>query len=179
MSREIRREWPACRSPISAHRTARVRLVALVVVVAPVVQGCGLAGSSTEFVEGTVLLDGAAVADATVAFSPLDPEGVFAYGRTDAGGVYRLTTSRGGRAVGGAVAGRYAVTVTKTEITPSAVASFQALRRKDIVFLVPDGYSQPAASGLSVTVRKGRNVGPEFRFDLKSSYVPADLGGTK
>jgi hypothetical protein len=33
---------------------------------------------------------------------------------------------------------------------------------------VPKAYGDPETSGLKVTVKKGLNAGPEFRFDLKS-----------
>jgi len=136
--------------------------------------GCGgPSGPAVEFVEGVVLLDGAPVADCVVGFSPLDPGGLSAFGQTDATGTYRLTCSRGGKPAGGAVAGRYAVSLTKQKPRDKAAGSMQAAGPDDIEFLVPKGYTQSATSGITATVRKGRNVGPEFRFELKSDYKPA------
>ena len=152
---------------------AATRLCFAVMLCGLVVAGCGRSGPVVEFVEGVVLLDGTPLADCVVGFSPLDPGGLSAYGQTDATGTYRLTTSRGGRMEGGAVAGRYAVSLTKQKPRERKGGAMQASGPDDIEFLVPKGYTQSATSGIEATVRKGRNVGPEFRFELKSDYKPA------
>lgn len=131
-----------------------------------VAAGCGPSGPTVEFVEGTVTLDGTPVEDCVVGFSPLDPGGVSAYGRTDETGTYRLTSSRGGRPARGAMAGRYAVTITKQKLRDRPGGAFQAPRPDDVIDLVPKMYSRADSSGITATVRKGRNVGPEFRFEL-------------
>jgi len=86
-------------------------------------------------------------------------------------GTYRLTTSRGGKPTGGALAGRYAVTVTKQKVRDRN-ATFQASRPDDVIDLVPKAYSRAESSGINFSVRKGRNVGPEFRFELDSAAPP-------
>lgn len=138
--------------------------------------GCGPSGPTVEFVQGVVTLDGKPVADCVVGFSPLDPDGVSAYGRTDESGTYRLTSSRGGKPTRGAIAGRYAVTVTKQQVRdrPNRPGiDLSAPRQDDVIDLVPKAYSRADGSGLAVTVCKGRNDGPEFSFALKSDYAPA------
>jgi len=138
-----------------------------------VLAGCGPSGPAVEFVEGVVLLDGSPVEDCVVGFSPLDPGGISAFGQTDGAGVFRLTSSRGGKPARGAVPGRYAISITKQKPRDRPPGSMQASGPDDIIFLVPRGYAQADTSGLAATVRKGRNVGPEFRFELKSDYKPA------
>lgn len=152
---------------------AATRLWLVVVLCGLAAGGCGRSGPVVEFVEGVVLLDGAPLADCVVGFSPLDPGGLSAYGQTDATGTYRLTTARGGRMEGGAAVGRYAVSLTKQRPRERKRGEMQASGPDDIEFLVPKGYTQSATSGITATVRKGRNVGPEFRYELKSDYKPA------
>jgi hypothetical protein len=36
--------------------------------------------------------------------------------------------------------------------------------------LLPEAYGDKAKSGLKATVKPGRNVGPEFRYELKSDF---------
>jgi hypothetical protein len=36
--------------------------------------------------------------------------------------------------------------------------------------IVPKAYGEKAISGLKATVKPGRNVGPEFRFELKRDF---------
>jgi hypothetical protein len=36
--------------------------------------------------------------------------------------------------------------------------------------LIPEDYGDKAKSGLKATVKPGRNVGPEFRYELKSDF---------
>ena len=155
-------------------RASLLRSIALVILV-HVAGGCGPSGPTVEFVEGMVTLDGKPVDDCVVGFSPLDPGGVSAYGRTDATGTYRLTSLRGGKPTGGALAGRYAVTVTKQKVRDRGAgpgAAFQAARPADVIDLVPQAYSRAESSGITVSVRRGRNVGPEFRFELDSAAPP-------
>ncbi len=37
-------------------------------------------------------------------------------------------------------------------------------------YIVPKAYGDKATSGLKATVKKGRNVGPEFRYELKGDF---------
>ena len=36
--------------------------------------------------------------------------------------------------------------------------------------LIPEAYGDKATSGLKATVKKGRNVGPEFRYELRGDF---------
>ena len=87
------------------HRPAGLLLAALLLAAA----GCGGAGDRPELgqVEGTVTLDGNALAGATVTFQP--QEGKASRGVTDAGGHYELIYLRD---IKGAVIGPHKVTIT-------------------------------------------------------------------
>ena len=158
----------------------------LALLAAVVATGCSRTGPAVEFVEGQVLLDGAPLADATIGFSPAGGAGLGAFGRTDAAGMYKLTTSRGGARLGGAPVGSYVVTVRKyrnrlddlgPQPDPSdtkAAAKWQAeaerLNALPPDSLIPEDYGDKAKSGLKATVKPGRNVGPEFRYELKGDF---------
>lgn len=149
-----------------------------------VLTGCSQSGPVVEFVEGQVLLDGAPLADAAIGFSPADGAGLGAFGRTDSAGKYRLTTAQGGKQLGGAPVGNYLVTVRKyrdrlKELGPRPRTGDAAAETKwdaeakrlgelPSESLIPSFYGDKATSDLKVGVKKGRNVGPEFRFELKS-----------
>jgi hypothetical protein len=64
------------------------------------------------------------------------------------------------------MAGRYAVTITKQKLKDRPGGAFQPSRPDDVIDLVPKMYSRADSSGITVSVRKGRNVGPEFQFEL-------------
>jgi len=162
--------------------------VCLLAVALAFVFGCGRAGPKVEFVEGTVLLDGEPVNGADVGFSPV-ADGLSAYGRTDSAGKFRLTTARGGSRLGGAPVGEYVVTVVKwrnrlEELGPqpdpsdgTAAGKWQAeadrLNSLPPEYIVPKAYGEKAASPLKATVKKGRNAGPAFTFDLTGA-PPSD-----
>ncbi len=146
--------------------------------------GCGQSGPAVQYVEGRVLLDGAPVSGATVNFQPLTPEAMPAYGGTDAEGIYRLTTTRGGRRDGGALAGDYAITISKwrnrledlpAEPDPSDTTALsewmrkkEALERLPPDYIVPKRYGDPKTSCLTASVKQGRNTGEAFVFELSS-----------
>lgn len=148
--------------------------------------GCSRTGPAVEFVEGQVVLDGEPLADATIGFSPAEGPGLGAFGRTDAAGMYKLTTSRGGARLGGAPVGSYLVTVRKyrnrledlgPQPDPSdtkAAAKWHAeadrLNALPPESLIPEAYGEKLKSGLKATVKPGRNVGPEFRYELKGDF---------
>jgi len=163
--------------------------IALLLAVAAV--GCSSRrGPAVEFVEGRITLDGEPVADAIVGFSPAGGSGLAAHGRTDATGAYRLTTAQGGKPLSGAPVGEYVVTVQKyrnpvADLGPepdpadAAHAKWQAeVERLSAIPLqslaiIPIGYSDSATSGLTATVKPGRNTGDPVSFALTSDFRPA------
>lgn len=140
--------------------------------------GCTSGGGDTNRpktypVTGTVTLDGAPVAGASVKFQLADGSRS-ALGTTDASGKYTLTTFEAGD---GAVAGEYRVAVTKYEgeggqapsqdsddyVDPgSAGAEAAPAGPKN---LLPDKYADAMNSGLTFTVAES----PENKFDIALS----------
>jgi hypothetical protein len=115
---------------------------------------------------GTVLYKGAPVADATVTFNNKDV-GRSAFAKTDANGVFRLTTFKEGD---GAAPGQQQVTVRKTELIPGKSlppADASESMYPPIVlperWLIPQRYSHPESSELTVEVV----AGGENEFVLK------------
>jgi len=149
--------------------------------------GCGRqSGPPVQFVQGKILLDGQPLEGATVDFTPdADGAGLAADGRSRADGSFTLTSVRGGMVGKGAVAGDYAVTVRKMQaVTVADVGTLisredfnRQLRENKSVegyqpeaAVVPRAYNAVQTSGLRVTVKKGRNVGPEFHFELQTVH---------
>ena len=144
--------------------------------------GCGqrVDRPDVEYVEGLVTLDGRPLEAATVGLSPVSG-GLPAYGNTDAAGVFRLTSSRGGLPGTGAVAGDYRVTIRKmkdeaataastaAETEPPAEPSIEDYERwlkeqkqdarqtPRVTSLVPERYTNPETSGLTASIVAGRN----------------------
>jgi hypothetical protein len=158
----------------------KIRLAVLALGMAAV---CGCSrGPAVQYVEGMVTLDGKPVEGAIVTFTPSGP-GLGAAGTTDASGVYRLNPLTG-RAGGGTLVGEYLVGVRKWEYQdpgpapdPSdqkAYAAWQdkSLRasRREPTYITPQAYGDAATSGLKATVKKGRNTGDGFSFDLRSDF---------
>lgn len=172
------------------NRRAALSAICLLV---PAVCGCGGDGVKvlpTEPVSGTVTLDGTPVADATVIFSPSNAQGkdVFAAtATTDAQGKYTLVTSFSPSVdKEGAVAGEYAVTVTKYKkgSATSSAPSMQDMAKMmegnkdkggmrprtsrpgasaDPNSELPQKYSTPSGSGLVFNV-----PGTDFNIKLES-----------
>ena len=151
------------------------------------VVGCGKqTGPQVQFVKGIVTLDGQPLEGATVSLTPTaGGTGLPAYGMTKAGGYYVLTSSRGGAVGAGAVAGDYLVTVRKMQVVSDADIGvlitrqeFDRQKRENAGLLgvqpeapvVPKAYGTAETSGLRVTVKQGRNTGPEFSFDLRPDF---------
>ena len=160
-----------------------VRVTGLMAVVFPLLGGVGCGGRSgpkVEYVEGLVTLDGAPVAGASVGYSPVDRAvGLPAGGKTDAEGRYRLTAVRGGKERAGTAVGDYAVSITKLEIVPPDEPQppppawwnpSLGPKPTPIRSLIPEAYGEAATSGLRVSVKPGRNTGPEFSFQLRADY---------
>jgi hypothetical protein len=83
--------------------------------------GCGSGDRVT--VKGTVTLDGAPLEGANVSFMPEDDKGLPANGVTDAEGRFSLGTLK---AEDGARPGSYKVTVTKVELNPATLETFDS-----------------------------------------------------
>lgn len=146
------------------------------------VVGCTGSGPDVQYVEGKVTLDGQPVEGATVGFSPVDPtKGLAAVGTTDASGVFRLTAMQGGEPDSGTTAGKYKVTLTKTTVPVASAEETQKMQDDpnygttaatmsaplQVTAVIPPAYNNADTSGIEVTVKEGRNDGPEFQFDLK------------
>lgn len=157
----------------------RLLLAAAVLVVA----GCGGAGTrDTVPVSGKVTLDDTPVEGATVVFTPTSGEGAAATGKTDAAGVYTLTTRDPND---GAKPGTYLVSISKTETvdptagaikpgmteeeaTRAAYEAYEKAGKKEptVTEHLPAKYKNPATSGFKAEVTKGgKNV---FDFPLSS-----------
>lgn len=111
--------------------------------------GCGKAESDrkpTFAVEGCVLEGTKPVANATVVFHPVGDVGVKPRGKTDANGVYKLTTYDGDD---GAPAGSYRVTV---ELWATVHADAGPVNR------IPAKYARPESSGFAAEVAAGPNT---------------------
>jgi len=131
--------------------------------------GCAPRGPVVQFVEGTVTLDGVAVADADVCFTPKEgSNGIPAVGKTDANGQYRLTSAQGGEFGKGAIAGEYEVRVMKyidlgfVEPTNPQPGDYLPLAKPK--HHLPEKYADVKTSGLSATVKKGKN---QINFNLE------------
>lgn len=151
------------------------------------VVGCGRnAGPVVQFVEGQMILDGESLEGATVGLSPVKgSKGLPAYARTDAKGVFRVTSTRGGRRDAGAAEGDYVVTVSKVVADEGDVAveedgsAKKPARRpssKPPRNVVPEVYAEVDTSPLRATIKSGANTGPAFVFDLKSPGPKATPG---
>jgi hypothetical protein len=145
--------------------------------------GCGPRGPDVQYVEGVVTLAGKPLEHATVTFFPVG-DGLGAAGITDKDGRYRLNSPRA-RPTAGALIGDYSITVTKYDdlaytfrpapTDPEGFARWQTelsehVRKqegKTPPLLTPEKYSKPEKSPLKATVKKGRNTGPEYSFDLR------------
>ena len=152
--------------------------------------GCGLRVDRPDvhYVEGIVTLDGKPLEAATVGLTPVSG-GLPAYGNTDAAGIFKLTSSRGGLPGKGAVAGDYQVTIRKLADTTESPATGttnqpasepsmedyerwlkeqqkQTRRRQpQVASLGPERFTNPETSGLSATIRPGSN---RLEFQLTS-----------
>jgi hypothetical protein len=137
--------------------------------------GCSQNGPQVQFVEGTVTQNSTPVADADVCFTPKTTgDGIPAVGKTNANGVYRLTSAQGGEFGRGAVVGDYDVRVMKYidldfVMPPNLKIGDSAPLAKPKHHL-PEKYANAKTSGLSATVKKGKN---RIDFNLESGAAPS------
>lgn len=134
--------------------------------------GCG--SSSDKWVDqrkktvpaaGVVTYKGAPLADATVILAPSDPTGVGCASKTDDDGNFELSSYP---ETTGAVPGTYQVMITKIEVPPlpgggdddGPAVTGPVYAKK----LIPEKYSNPATSGLTVDIPEAGNT--NIRFEL-------------
>ena len=61
--------------------------------------------------------------------------------------------------------------VTRAEFEKQVRDNASTFNYQPEVSAVPKGYGDVATSGLRATVKKGRNVGPEFQFELRGDAI--------
>ncbi|MGL4593344.1 MAG: hypothetical protein ACRCUY_01295 [Thermoguttaceae bacterium] len=143
--------------------------------------GCGPKGPDTQYISGIVTVDGSPVENALVGFTPVQPADssnpnnvkvpLIASGTTDAQGNYRISAMQGGKIGAGTTVGEYHISITKKDIMNAPVADKNGNIIKPMVgppkfrYIVPKQFEDAEKSGISVTVKKGRNT---FDFHLKS-----------
>ena len=132
---------------------------------------CGRKGPKVNYVEGILTLDGTPVAGVDVAFIPTktseanDLSGtLLASGRTDSGGKYKLSTTRGSAVDAGTTVGEYKVTFVKKELI-FGPGGPSGNRPPQFRYDVPHVFEEEDQSKIIVEVVKGKNV---FNFALKS-----------
>jgi hypothetical protein len=124
---------------------AKLTLVVLSLGALLVTAGCGSSGPELATVSGTVKMDGAPLADASVQFVPVS--GRPSYGSTDANGYYELEFTA---AKSGAVPGEHTVRVsTHRRADPDSGAKGQPER-------IPTKYN--SKSEIKKTVNPGKNT---------------------
>lgn len=150
---------------------------------------CSLSGCSrgltVEFVEGTVTVDGKPASAVWVQFFPRatteKANQLSAGGHTQADGSYRLTARLRGKPQAGTPAGEYDVTIQAYKDPfagmperPTDPAKAEAWDREwarrgalPPEWLAPKEYDDVETSGLSATVKPGKN---RIDFDLKSDF---------
>lgn len=142
--------------------------------------GCSPAGPKVNLVTGKVTLDGTPIAGATVTFSPVDGSGGRpAVGKTNEKGVYTVTDTESTAIGSGAAAGEYRIGVlwykssgpdTSQSTGSSEVVEDKAARVKSTgpEALLPAYYSNPMTSGLTTSVKAGKN---EYNITLDSKFT--------
>ena len=114
--------------------------------------GCGSDEGLTS-ASGTVTLDGAPLAGATVEFHPQSPTGIDGVAETNTEGKYEIRTFQGKR---GSLPGSYKVVVTKKELPPGYDPEKGAYDPMKLKELVPAPYFDPEKTTLTATVEAGK-----------------------
>ncbi|MFG0261758.1 MAG: hypothetical protein ACF788_05145 [Novipirellula sp. JB048] len=132
--------------------------------------GCGGQGDFPETfaADGVVTYNGAAVSNAVVTLSPVDPGGRGASGRTDENGKFTLTTFNPGD---GAQAGAYRVKIVPSKLAPGVSAGDQEVvldnpeqdgiataATSAVSSELPAKYTQLETSGLETAINQGANT---------------------
>jgi len=127
--------------------------------------GCGMAGGRTAAVSGKVTYKGKPLANADVSFSPIEPNGRAATGRTDGSGKFTLGTFG---VSDGAILGKYRVSVIARgpDRPPKAgeVGSGMPGEMMPGDAIIPPKYFAPDTSELTAEVKRGGNT---VNLDLK------------
>jgi hypothetical protein len=119
--------------------------------------GCNRSGLNLAPVEGVVTFKGAPVEKAGVLFKP--SSGPIAIGTTDSEGRFTLTTAN----KDGALIGDHRVSISKTEqLAPQFPG--ERFPRYETKYLIPQKYASPETSGLTATVKSGKNP-VEFKLN--------------
>jgi hypothetical protein len=149
----------------------QLTLLSIVVITILIQLGCnGKTYIPTEFVEGTVTLDGVPLDDVVVTFLPVN-FGELGYASTDAEGKFRVSTFNG-KSGAGTTVGEYSVTfnkeiedVSKRRFGKDETGKEVSLPNLATVQIVPKKYLSSETSGFTVKIEKGKNV---FNFNLVS-----------
>jgi len=140
-----------------------------------VLHGCGPANPyGTVVVTGKITVDSEIMDGVTVSFLPTAGDGMAAFGMTDAGGNFKLTTA--GAPFGtGAQPGSYNVTFSKAASGPGmSLTEFQSggapqpARPPQAIHLIPEKFGDPKTAGFDpVEVKKGGKNNFDFNLDTK------------
>lgn len=159
-------------------RFSILEAIAIVLAVcAFVASGCGPAGPAVQPVSGLVVMDGSPIGLATVILTPTTG-GLSATGISGSDGRFSLTTTASGRPWPGVGEGSYTVTITKLDTPvaptldpsdPKYATSVDAVAAPT-TYGVPKDYGDPATSGLTATITKGKN---DLKFELDSKFKAA------
>jgi hypothetical protein len=155
-------------------------IMILFVLASAFVFGCG---SGLTKVSGKVTLDGSPVEGAVLMFSQTGNPSVMATGTTDANGNYSLITFRGGdKALKGAAAGSYIVSIVKKDedgppkkdtsqmtieekINYEMSLSSKEMKAPKFIYHVPQKYEIAEKSGLTAEIPNGGSTVCDFALE--------------
>ncbi len=137
--------------------SGRLILAAFPVVVALMPLGCADSGPTKGSVTGKITCGSQPVPKGTITFVSTDPNRRNAIGAIRSDGTYRLQTEVPGD---GAILGDYQVAISSRD---DAILDYTPLKPIRPRRLIPARYEDPAASGLTATVKKGSNT---LNFEL-------------
>ena len=140
-------------------REPRTFSVSLGLMFSVMLAGCGSSGPEMARVSGKVTYQGQPLETGTVSFISTDPARPNASGTLGPGGLYQLQTREPGD---GAELGEYQVVIS--DLDPDAMNTALPGEPIQLSSKLPEKYQNPATSGLTRTVERGRN---SFDFDLE------------